>query len=742
MTLATVTLNGRILHPDNQTPCKGAVVFTPGSGLLVSAADGVILAGKTTVALATDGSFTIALPATDNTGTQPPPNTWNWSVEFHLYDAVIAPFSFALPSSPSTVTLASLARVAPTPGTYLVVPGPAGPAGTQGPAGATGPTGPTGATGAQGAQGPTGPTGATGAQGPTGATGPQGNPTTVNGHTGASINLNASDVSALAIANDLADLNSPANARHNLAPWTFDVTAPAYGAKGDGQIVTDGAIANGSAVLTSASAQFGNVVANMPVMVCHAGPNGVTTLVTTAASKQSNSQITLNATNASGGDLTGAIVLWGTDDTAAIQAAIDAAFAYAQNHGGAATILVPAAAKAFYVVAGALNTTRNGNAQLTIPLQSDTANKVVLTFLGVSDGAAVQFWQQVPPQVSGSTLVSFGVFASPSAQVTSINNHGNAALLGGPSEPGGFGISPGNFTNVEVRLIGLSLRTTHSAWGLTYSAADLVGCANAAARDFGYGTAATVANGDYGNQSALGTGLAIGLLLPADGNNDLCILDNVTCHGGYTYSAFITEHTDILGLRLLYSWAGFCPVGSYYGSLGSVHAIRGFISVEVCHYHLYLMGVGSGGIGPFLHVLLDTEGGVLFGDNTSGTGSAAARGQVILTGEVTLPITLDHPPGFDIVNDQVAFATTAVSSNYTATPLDEVIEATGTITVTLPTAVGRARRIVVINTGTGTVTVATTGGQTISGSATKTIGTQWGSLEAVPSAAGNWNQIS
>lgn len=51
--------------------------------------------------------------------------------------------------------------------------------------------------GPQGIQGPTGPTGATGPTGPTGATGPagpQGDPTTVNGKSGASITLNIDDV--------------------------------------------------------------------------------------------------------------------------------------------------------------------------------------------------------------------------------------------------------------------------------------------------------------------------------------------------------------------------------------------------------------------------------------------------------------------------------------------------------------------------------------------------------------------
>ncbi|MEZ0089944.1 hypothetical protein [Streptacidiphilus sp. EB129] len=555
----------------------------------------------------------------------------------------------------------------------------------------------------------------------------------------------AFDASGAATTAEAAAIADAATKYQLLQPWVFNVVS-GYGAKGDGQVVIDGAMGSGSFTVTSVSGLFDAVKdPGKAVQVKDAGATGPTTLIGTIQTVNSPTSATLSVANATGSNLTGLTVMWATDDTTAIQNAINAAVAYAQGHGGAATVYFPAALKAFYGVAGALNTSASGNAQLTIPVVATTGNKLVLTFEGAGDGSAVQHWQQVPPQMSGSTLVSFGVFANPSAQTTSINNHGNPSLLGGPSEPGGYGVAPGVFTNVEVVLRNISLRTTHSAWGLAYTAWDFDGCANAALHSVGYGSLGTVGNADFGNPSLFGTGLSIGGILPSSGNNDLVVLDNVTCFGGYTYGLFATEHCDMLGVRILYCWAGLCPVGLYDGSVGSTHAIRGFVSVEACHYTLYLIGAGSGGVGPYLHLLLDTEGTVLFGDNGSGTPSASAKGQIVLTGEVTLPINLDHPPGFDIVNDQVSFPTNVQTANYTVTPLDEVIEANttgGSFTVTLPTSVGRARRVVVINTGTNPLTVATTGGQTISGSSTKTIASQWGSLEAVPSAAGNWNQIA
>jgi len=54
------------------------------------------------------------------------------------------------------------------------------------------------------------------------------------------------------------------------------------------------------------------------------------------------------------------------------------------------------------------------------------------------------------------------------------------------------------------------------------------------------------------------------------------------------------------------------------------------------------------------------------------------------------------------------------TSNYTATSLDKFIECTGTMTITLPTAVGVATEThKILNNGSGVVTVVCTGGTTV-----------------------------
>lgn len=529
--------------------------------------------------------------------------------------------------------------------------------------------------------------------------------------------------------------------------YVFDVTK--YGAKGNGLVVTDGAISSGTAVLTAASAPFANVTAGMLVMVKGAAASGVTSLITTVASKQSNSQITLAANAAT--TVSGALVLIASDDTAAVQAAINAATTYAAAHGTAKVFIPAAPAGRFYGIGGPLVSggSTKGNAQLTLPIVATTGNKAVLVIEGPGDGAAVQHWEQTVPQMSGATLVSFGVFASSAAQIAAINAAGNACVLGGPGQPGGYGVSPGVYSNMHVVVRGMSILTTHSAFGLTYGALDLSGVANASVQDFAYGTTGTVAGNDYASPGAFANGLCPGLLLPADGNNDLVLVRNLTCHGGYTYALFATEHFDGNNIRLLYCWASFCPVGTYYGSVGSTHAIVAtLLSIEACTYLVYVIGGGSGGLGPFIHLRIDTETGLpRFGDNNSGFASSTARGDVYLTGLYTASsLTLDNPVAYDIVDGQRSHPNIAVSANYTPSTFDEVVtvDASGAArTITLPTAVGRNRRIVVIKTDSSAnaVTIATTASQTINGVSTKSLATQWAKAELLPTPAGNWIAI-
>ncbi len=82
---------------------------------------------------------------------------------------------------------------------------------------------------------------------------------------------------------------------------------------------------------------------------------------------------------------------------------------------------------------------------------------------------------------------------------------------------------------------------------------------------------------------------------------------------------------------------------------------------------------------------------------------------------------------------------TLVSATYTALDTDYIINATsGTFNITLPTTVGITNKLYIIkNSGTGVVTIVTTGSQTIDGSSASINLTQNTSI-SIQSDGSNW----
>ena len=449
----------------------------------------------------------------------------------------------------------------------------------------------------------------------------------------------------------------------NVGPWVFDVRH--YGAKGDGQCVIDGAMTSGQNILTcSTSAPFTSADLNKPIMLSKAGATGVTTLVTTIAQVLSASQVKL-ATNASG-TVTGSTVLWGTDDTAAIQAAVNAAVAYGQTCGSVMVYFPPVGT--FYAVAGPLVTSSTWNSQITIPIVgtpavANTQNKVVLIFAGTGNGAATRHWQQTAPTTGGSCIISFGAFASTSAQTASLNAGGQASCIGGPTGANGYGTnvqtpdSSGSvFNNVMPVMSNISVLTTHTANGIGYGALNFHGCCAAGLLDFGYGTTGTHAGGDFNNPVTFANGLVVGVVMPASGNNDALPMRNVTCHGGYTRGIFMTEHTTWNGGTMLYCWSGLCPVGDYGDGgtgTGAFHGVQfDHISVEGCTNILEIIGPGAGGVGPQITGCIDNEGTPNIVDNSFpvANGLASAVGTLHIKGGGGT-ITTNLGTGLSIIND-------------------------------------------------------------------------------------------
>lgn len=586
--------------------------------------------------------------------------------------------------------------------------------------------------------------------------------------------VDASTIAGLFLARDqnLADLEDPAEARDNLElgeaatldvgtaegtvaagddprfssskPWIFDVTADAYGAVGDARVVADGAMTTGSTTLTSATLALTNDDVDKYVSVKGAGANGVTTLIARITQVNSPTSATLSVANASGGNVTNAVVIVGSDDTAAIQAAVDAAEAYlAAGHTYAQVYFPPRP----YVIAGPLNTSKSGNGQIVFGVYAMTGVKKHLEFASdVTGAAAVRTWLQGVPQFAGACLISFGVYASVGAQITSINADGNPAVISGPNEGFGYGVAA-NFSNVIPALKNLSFLTVHSSFGLTYGAANFWGCANAHVENFSTSTAGLVTGTDYVSPGTFATGLSVALLLPAPGNNDYVIGMNVSIGGGYTYAVFFTEHGLMDRLMILYCWAALVVVGNYAGSVGSVHAMKVLsASIEACIHEVYIMGVGSSGIGPIIDVdQLSTE------SSTPSIGGqaahmAAARGVIKWTGLFNEGgLSHDNPTGIESINGQATSAVRTVTGTATARPIDRVLKADASsagVTVNLPSAAPNPVTYTIIKSdATGnTVTIDPFGSQTINGAATRILSAQWDTV-TLRSDGSNWIAI-
>lgn len=490
--------------------------------------------------------------------------------------------------------------------------------------------------------------------------------------------------------------------------YVFDITA--YGALGDAQVVSDGAATSGqSSVTCNTSKPFTAAHIGMRLGIIGAGPANQGFFSATILSV-ANAGATANLSAAVATTVSSARVIWGTNAYAAVRAAATAAETYIAAGHTYAQVWVPPGAN---VVDGPLDTSKSGNGQVVFGPDTTTAVKKLIRFSGVKGSSAVRHWEQLVPQFGGSCLISFGVYANSTAQTNDINANGNPGVISGPNEGTSNGLAYGasaRFSNVMAVIDDLAILTAHSPAGLTYGAANLYGCANAHVEDFAYGTAGTYASGDYGNPNTFAAGLSIGLLMPANGNNDHSVMRNVSCGGGYTYGAFLPEHTLADRMMILYSWAGVCPVGSYAGSVGASHALKVIqASVEGCTHEVYFIGPGAQGVTMVDIDQLQTENGAPSIDGNSAGALAAAVGRIKFTGLFTPDsITTALPTGLDVVNGQVPRAIRIVAADYTVKVIDRTIICTSSsgTTVHLPNADFYANELVIKNVGSGSVTVA------------------------------------
>lgn len=115
--LTTVTVTGRYIDASGAA-VRGSVTFTLDTPLLNAGASTYIIETEYTVTLDATGSFSVALPATNDVDVTPTGWTWTLTPNFDGAD----PITFALPTNLTTVDITTLSPALPNPSqTYSYV---------------------------------------------------------------------------------------------------------------------------------------------------------------------------------------------------------------------------------------------------------------------------------------------------------------------------------------------------------------------------------------------------------------------------------------------------------------------------------------------------------------------------------------------------------------------------------------------------------------------------------------------
>ena len=455
---------------------------------------------------------------------------------------------------------------------------------------------------------------------------------------------NAANMAALAA---MASWASPPG---GLMPWQFHVAA--YGALGNGKIVSDITMPASSNQITSntGQAQFTSADIGKHIVVSVAGgstggspPYYNIPLAGTITGVSSATVATVSFSSVSAAPPSGYyIAAWATDDTAAIQAAINAAVAYAQSGAHQGTYAEVIFDPLVYGIAGNLVTagTTYGNAQLTLPFISPEAEKVILVLTGRTKAMdqALVHWSQLTPESSGSVLMSlnltgtnysYGAISAPASMI------GGPYYQAGASNPGPvFGGDLGLFSNMMPVIDGIQLLIPYNA---PMGGFDFYGCAEATvvnasvmsmavvniqgnASSFYFGTPAVYPN-MYGagnvmqayGYNQLTYNWTSGLVMPTTGNNDRCDVLYYSCEGMY-YGFSPSEHASADTIRAIYCYYG---IGAYSGGgVAMPHAARiKYVSCEGSSAAV-APGPGSGTVNLDIDTL-DCESSGIIADPTN-----------------------------------------------------------------------------------------------------------------------------
>lgn len=330
-----------------------------------------------------------------------------------------------------------------------------------------------------------------------------------------------------------------------------------------------------------------------------------------------------------------------TDDTSAIQTAINTAVTNCQSDGSyLAQVFLPAGK---YKLAGSLvqGGATKGNALLTLPVIPTTSHKVTLMLKGPGPVSPVAHWEQTVGQRAGAVL-------STTVAGTQDGTFGEASVVGGPTPAQGYGQATVVFNNmcIVVDGIGISVPNDPAICGF-----DFRGMAECIVED-----ASVLVNSAPASISAPSGAhqWTFGLAMPEGGNNDLCDVNRFSCEG-LCYGILVAEHANIESVRCVYT------IGAIMVSQAGGHGIKiKYASVEQSQMAVgVLQGVNGSpididqldyefpsqsGFGYF--VLINDSGNRLFGTiNVVWAGGNLSNSRTMMTGGANLRL-LDAQYGF------------------------------------------------------------------------------------------------
>lgn len=391
-----------------------------------------------------------------------------------------------------------------------------------------------------------------------------------------------------------------------LQPWQFQPES--YGAKGDGKVGNGGSGSSGSAAFSDAGASFTAADKGKAIMIN--GGSGATNapLITTIASVNSATSVTLGATL--GANVSSGQYIYGTDDTAAFVSCVAAASNFAQGISGGGTGFGNFYAQIFlaskyYCLASGPTQTGNGssiptfNSQIALPYPNanGATQKLVLEFFSEGDGSQCQYFESTIVNLQSACLVSMVAAPASGGSVT----FGAQSVIGGPTGSSGF---TGGFANVKAMLTGITVVTG----ALTQQmGADFRFCGGAHVDKCGFQAFASV----LGNSPTLGSlisnatftsGNSTGLYMPVVTNNDDCNVGVLSVEG-FSFGVAFNEHFTATRLALIY-----CNSGAFLNPSGS--PIHGFsilyMSCEASNTALQISTAASGQVPCFIG-LMDNE---------------------------------------------------------------------------------------------------------------------------------------